>query len=106
MEGALTERVVRVLLDYWEQARSGQIPVVKLRNGEELKAEFDRIGVPLSISDKQVCDDLREHQGHLSAACTFSDSTRPSSSKHVQYYSTPYERYNGKMATRPCNILK
>jgi hypothetical protein len=54
MDAPLVSRAIDVLLDYFAKARSGDVPVVRLRDGRELMAEFDQIGVPLSLSDSQV----------------------------------------------------
>lgn len=50
----LLQQIVGMLLSYWEEARSKDTPVVKLRNDVQLRDEFERAGVPLGLADVQV----------------------------------------------------
>ena len=50
----MIEKLVGLLLSYWESARKGANPVVELRNDVQLRKEFAKCGVPLAIGEVQV----------------------------------------------------
>lgn len=54
----LLQQIMSMLLSYWDDARSKDTPVVALRNDTQLRDEFARAGVPLSLGDVQVWRDV------------------------------------------------